>query len=497
MRPSPHPHVRRTRSRSSSNSSFDVRRSTFSLLGAVEFRDIVNSLKKDEDELGVEALRTGLIGGSPFGGGHYHSHHLPHSHSHGHVRGKSTSGLPIHHTPRAGPATAAPVASSSFAPIPSSSKVRRPKSIPFVQSAIVPSSSAPMENRTEREQEVNPWEEGLSTSTGSSETVRPGHYSPSSALAGGRVRQSISPSSVGQEEGEHEGQFDDEEGSERTGRTPAPKIILSTASRSQTLLAAPSSSDPTLPRTKPSKRRWMMHILRLTTHTLFPSLQQFTRKSLVGQVLSVVATPAILALTVTVSVVDERSCEWDEDGSVSISEAEIKVGGGKRSSREEGREGAGRTAEVLHARLLDLGENPTRPTSPARLHEVDCGHHSHVHGEEEGEEVVVEEEETEEEMCCEEDDVTVALDFNKWLLAAQCIRQFYFPFPQRVHPQSSLKADSLLFDRLDQWVLCSRFSCWSLRRTKASIGCPLPLSSPSARQQRSRPSGLSTTADTG
>lgn len=489
MRPSPHPHVRRTRSRSSSNSSFDVRRSTFSLLGAVEFRDIVNSLKKDEDELGVEALRTGLIGGSPFGGGHYHSHHLPHSHSHGHARGKSTSGLPIHHTPRAGPATAAPVASSSFTPSPSSSKVRRPRSIPFVQSAIVP-ASAPMEHRSERGAEVNPWEEGLSTSTGSSETVRPGHYSPSGLLSGGRVRELSSPSSVGGDEDEE----DEEE--ERTGRTPAPKIVLSTASRSQTLLAPPSSSDPAPPRTKPSKRRRMMHILRLTTHTLFPSLQQFTRKSLVGQVLSVVATPAILALTVTVSVVDDRSCEWDEDGSVSTPEAEVKVDGGKRSSRKEERGGAGRTAEVLHARLLDLGENPTRPTSPARLHEVDCGHHSHVHGEEEGGDVVVEEEETEVEMCCEEDDVTVALDFNKWLLVAQCIRQLSFPFLQHVHPRSFLKADSLLFDRLDQWVLCSRFSCWSLRRTKASTGCPSPSSSPSAQQQRSQPSGSSTTADT-
>lgn len=443
-RPGAHPHARSRRSSNASQQSFDVRRSTFSLLGAVEFRDLVNSLR-DEDDVSRQALRDGFVGGkSPFGGGHYHAHAQPHHHGHGHSRSRSTSA--------AAAAAGGSVSAGQAVRSPSRSPARSrdgsvpggggSKSVPAALTASIAAVATSISGRDVLANEVNPWDDAsavLSSSAQSGATIRPGHYSPGVPTASPAAHPSRAPA-----------------GSTLAPPTPspAPAIILqpSSTSSSQAILLAASHPDGTGAGGKPSKRRRALHIARLTYHTLFPSLQQFGRKSLVGRVLSVVAVPVILALTLTVVVVDDRGEGADSDSTSSVLDGDDGDGDDDKEQSH-----AALAAEVTHGRLLDLGENPTRSPSrspdPHQLqhphhthpHEHANGHaHAHAHDGPGGQKAVaeelgprlevlrdglvdggavanVDEGETEEEMCFEEECADVALGFNKWLLAAQCI----------------------------------------------------------------------------
>lgn len=55
--------------------------------------------------------------------------------------------------------------------------------------------------------------------------------------------------------------------------------------------------------TAPAPRRGIRHILSLTSHILFPTLHEFRAKSLLGKVAAVFAAPAVFVLTVTLPVV--------------------------------------------------------------------------------------------------------------------------------------------------------------------------------------------------
>jgi len=482
------PSNRSRRSSNASQMSFDVRRSTFSLLGAVEFRDLVNALKADEAELldgadgaevasPFEALKEGLgAGGSPFSGAHYHAH-APHPHGHGrhhaggsHARTRSlgggAGGIGAGGSVSAGQALRSPALSRRAIEPP-------PLTSPTLAGALVSAGttlSAPgAAGRLSLASEVNPWEQATAPGAGvvpassghsSAGTVRPGGRplaSPSSLIGpAGRARSASSAAHYGP--------------SASPLAPPAPAIVLHSTSSTPPAVLLPSApatpydlEQPSQPRV--SKRRRALHLARLTYHTLCPSLQQLGRKSLVGKLLSILAVPAIFALTVTVCVVDDRgdddrtetdstlsSVVDDDDDGRSTKEALLAS-----TTHNHEHNHAGQAAEVTHGRLLDLGEDPSTPhghdphhrSSHEAYHHGRGEAHPHPHpqptaaftfpdgyslsvdGGDATPAFAQEDDEadaggeTEAEMCCEESCADVALGFDKWLLAAQCIRQSF------------------------------------------------------------------------
>jgi len=112
----------------------------------------------------------------------------------------------------------------------------------------------------------------------------------------------------------------------------------------------------------PSKRQRVWTVLRQTSHTLFPTLSNFRRQSILSKIAAVLAAPAVLCLTLTLPVV-------------------VTPYGRGWSSRE-------RTVDGEDARLVEF--------------------------EEEGQErILIAEEEVEENLH--------QLQFTRWLVAAQCI----------------------------------------------------------------------------
>ena len=130
----------------------------------------------------------------------------------------------------------------------------------------------------------------------------------------------------------------------------------------------PSETDTSSHRfTPPLKRHGVRHALYRTWHTLFPTLHHFWDKSFLGKIVALFAAPAVMALTITLPVVvtpyaPERPAEKPPT-----------IGDGSRDSR-----------------LVDFEEEGV-----------------------EGERALIAEEEVVEEMH--------ELEYNKWLMAAQCI----------------------------------------------------------------------------
>lgn len=82
-----------------------------------------------------------------------------------------------------------------------------------------------------------------------------------------------------------------------------------------------------------SKRKRVMYVLRHTLHVLFPTLHNFGGKSILGMIASVLAAPAVLALTLTlpVHVLPHRHAGAEEKGSAYAN------GNGNGNSAQEGR----------------------------------------------------------------------------------------------------------------------------------------------------------------
>ncbi|GAA5821443.1 hypothetical protein JCM11251_004626 [Rhodosporidiobolus azoricus] len=101
-----------------------------------------------------------------------------------------------------------------------------------------------------------------------------------------------------------------------------PSIMLTTDSGSDTVLApdpasptTPSAATPPPPPRTPAyrRRRHRHHVLRALRRALFPSLQSFRSKSIVGAITALVCVPALLVLNLTLPVVEEST----EDSSLS------------------------------------------------------------------------------------------------------------------------------------------------------------------------------------
>ncbi|KDQ57198.1 hypothetical protein JAAARDRAFT_35805 [Jaapia argillacea MUCL 33604] len=127
--------------------------------------------------------------------------------------------------------------------------------------------------------------------------------------------------------------------------------------------ASPASEDDTESQTivPPTRRQRVFKILRITYRILFPTLHHFKSKSFLGKVASLFAAPAVMALTITLPVI---VTPYD------IGSIHVEKGTGSES------------------RLIDFEEEGIERT-------------------------LIAEEEVEEQMH--------PLEFNKWLMAAQCV----------------------------------------------------------------------------
>lgn len=365
------------------DSAVDVPRANFSLLGAIEFRDVINSLKKESESRGGSPNRTprrtphGLsdeAGEDYFGAsldvlGHRRSSSVGIS--------KGTHGEHVHGRKRAishvGPSKS--TMSSSLHP-PSDSPPR----------LLIPDTTSSSFS------DGNPWadQHGQGSLQQGAKPVRPVVTIP---------RRSTGP------------------------RVPS----ISITDPSGLPGALPIAQTPALDRDQnesPLRLRWRSKkVLRI----LFPSLQSFRHKSLVGMFLSVTSVPIILALTLTLPVVDDGA---SSEGGIAlpISDAEPLTDGyfgvdDVEAQREDDFDGpeehllGPRIGEELH-HLVEQRFSPLH--SPlGRIHHSSLQRKRSGHfGEDEDDSDVDERTDKERAESLKEEE---ALDYHKFLTAVQCV----------------------------------------------------------------------------
>jgi sodium/potassium/calcium exchanger 6 len=158
-----------------------------------------------------------------------------------------------------------------------------------------------------------------------------------------------------------------------------PSILLTTDSGSDTILADPpgSSRAPSplpIPQSSPThrRRRHRDHLLRAFRRALFPSLQSFRSKSILGSITALLCTPALLALNLTLPVVEEpteeASSSWggEKTGPPSIN------GGPTPGEVEE--DAIERVGRQLHSPAIDAH----RHNHPSHGHDTAISHSHHL-----------------------------------------------------------------------------------------------------------------------
>jgi len=363
---SPQPQLARARSHTTSSrlsprmeaaSPFlDTPRANFSLLGAIEFRDVVNSLRRESESRISSPSRTPLSP-VPERDDYFGVVKIAHRRSISHQGAEILRGEPrrerraVSHIPRtrpeAGPSPARPHPSSLEDPTSATPK-------PNV-------SSSP---------DLNPWKD-------------------------------------------------------QPGRPDRPRIIIPAESHAPSRIPSISVTDPTgAAAPPPVSSPWIAPQLeesrfqlrrrsRLILRVIFPSLQSFRHKSYVGMTLAVLSVPAILALTLTLPVVDEGQ---GDEGAVALpmtDDEPLNEGADQVSGivpdADEDRLLRADVGEELH-HLVDSGFSPLH--SPlgrinyATLHHVE---EDGIDGESISKELLEEIREEE------------ALGFHKSLTAVQCV----------------------------------------------------------------------------
>ncbi len=348
---SPHPHFLRSHSHSISahfsphlgphRSAIDTPRANFSLLGAIEFRDAINSLRKESESHASTADRTPRLNseerGDYFGPVQY-GHRRSVSQGVSLLRNESSRraiALNTHGRGEPGPSTATSRATDPARTFPS------PASDP------------------------NPWEQQAG------KPRRPRVVIPNETHADVPSISVIDP----------------------TGHT-APPFTASSPGRT------PSPDE--------SRFRIRRHA-RIALRVLFPSLQSFRQKSIIGMILAITSVPAILALTLTLPVVDDGQNESEialpvDDGEALNSNEPVEV-----PDADEDRLLSANVGEELH-HLVDGGFSPLH--SPMGLiNHVALRRYSQDGVDEESLSKELLEDIREEE----------ALEFHKTLTAAQCV----------------------------------------------------------------------------
>ncbi|GAA6000166.1 hypothetical protein JCM10207_007886 [Rhodosporidiobolus poonsookiae] len=165
-----------------------------------------------------------------------------------------------------------------------------------------------------------------------------------------------------------------------------PSIMLTTDSGSDRILADGPAS-PVAPLTPPAaptppsgpahrRRRHRHHLFRAFRRALFPSLQSFRSKSIVGRVTAILCAPALLVLNLTLPVVEEPSevaaASWAEEKSRPASLYNGDARGGPAHA-EEADDPVERVGRELHSPAIDAHRH--HPHAPAHSHPQ----HGHPH----------------------------------------------------------------------------------------------------------------------
>jgi sodium/potassium/calcium exchanger 6 len=346
----------------------DTPRAGFSLLGAVEFRDVVNSLKQSGDLPSPASSRHPSRPSTPLrspmhdsaDSDYFHSHRTKH-HRHSSVQGLAaverrvsmtrSRSASLHPAWSGRPSRQSTVEEPDLSPV--SSSPPQPSSDPDVEH--IPLAASPR-NKHQLTLDIPPQEVTTIVASSSPPTTAATATTRGTAHAGGAVTpvSSVPQIALQNEDGEDE----------------APIMPLS---RSQTVELVARRS---------------LNTVRLVFHTLFPSLQGFRHKSIVGMVLAVLSVPAIFILTLTLPVIDDGR---SDEGGVVLPGGEDEPLADATRDNEEHRVSNEISGELHH--LVHSGY-PHRPRSEDGDSEDSCS------------------------SCSDDDDCMV---FNPVLTAAQCI----------------------------------------------------------------------------
>lgn len=354
----------------------DIPRPTFSLLGAIEFRDAINSLRKEGMSSGRSDFDT-LLG--PHSGDSHHEADLAD------YFGPITPYSSAHYHSHAGHGY-------SRTPSPSQRKLsRRNKSVTGIpRSQLSEAESGNVEAAVPSVSEAIPLRSTSSTPTGRgsrSKSISHMQAPLTLSIPDASMKSQSNPSPLAREiKGSGDATESQSPSTPRKGHRPVPSINLIPADDSMEftlveaeLLHQPISDDQSEPPAhRRRKRDRVHHALHETVHVLFPALQGFRHKSLTGKILGIFASPAIFALTLTLPVVDDEAegCSINRGGivltndnipsDVDLETAQSTIGQhGDVSKHVAAHAGAG-----LHHLILDAGM-PT-PSSPQ-------AHHDHRH----------------------------------------------------------------------------------------------------------------------
>lgn len=352
----------------------DQGRPAFSLLGAIEFRDAINALRKEsaaaaaaaavdsarpltdagqrsgqrDDLLAEPSFVADYFGGaSPYPSGHYHSLH---GHGHHHARATATAG---------GRSPSRPAHSRQVS---SSFRSSRPET---TESAMPPVKRLGPPSRIE------------------STPVVPGGKAQTRVYD---VRRASADAvrDLGPRE-------DDGWTGEQAPATPPlppppppPPAVSSSSLHDVEPDSIPLLSDSSIapPPKTPDPPTWA-RTARHTAHILFPALQGFHEKSISGKILGIFASPAILALTLTLPVVDDAAegVALHQGGGIALGEDEpgpppppppppgderfatqreaedgVIVHHSEDAEREDAQRVMGQAGRDLHRRMLAPGE---------------------------------------------------------------------------------------------------------------------------------------------
>ncbi|GMK54472.1 hypothetical protein CspeluHIS016_0110580 [Cutaneotrichosporon spelunceum] len=264
----------------------DTPRTAFSLLGAVEFRDVVNSLKQSGELPSAGSSRYPTRPSTPMrsplhelaDSDYFHSHRTKH-HRHSSVQGLAAVERRVSIT-RSRSASLHPAWSSR--PTRQSTLEDPPDLSPVSGSPPQPTSDHDAEHIPLSASPRNKYKLTLDIPQTDLTTVVASTSSPTSASTAWARGDSAAASAITPATNVPQIALQNEDGEEE-----APVMALS---RTETVeLAA----------------RRGLNKLRLVLHTLFPSMQGFHHKSLLGMGLAVLSVPAIFTLTLTLPVTDD------------------------------------------------------------------------------------------------------------------------------------------------------------------------------------------------
>ncbi|KAG9046796.1 hypothetical protein FS837_003614 [Tulasnella sp. UAMH 9824] len=330
---------------------------SFSLIGALEFRSVVDALEKESTAADLNMFNTAS---SPYAAGHYHHHRTASEHSR-HSRGNS----------------------------------RR-------------NSRRNSRTTTREEDEVDPWDAALAQGQHTDSPVdHPGQRVPLATLHTGSPTRSpadsifvASPRSPMDGSGLLT--------TPNAGEIPVVKSAPAIVERPEDTQSALAASSETLDVKPPSRTR---RVISEVGHILFPTLHNFMAptKSWFGRIAAVFAAPAVLMLTLSLPVViisDEDEEEYEGKPYVPEGQlVDIRINVSAPASDEErSQEGSSHQFKQLRTPLQRYTDDENGVIDPEREEELEREGESDVSS-----------------IMSDIEKEMHGAHFNKWLTAAQCL----------------------------------------------------------------------------